>query len=61
MISSVVAAVIGNGDAFSKFGDFAARLDLLAKQTSTGDSTPDLFQFNRGSFGDNRSCAIPQL
>src|SRR5258708_5720665 len=39
IISSAMAAAIGNGDAFSKGRDFGAWLGLVPKQISTGDRT----------------------
>jgi transposase len=39
IISSAMVAAIGNGDVFSKGGDFDAWLGLVPKQISTGDRT----------------------
>jgi transposase len=39
VISSVMVAAIGTGDAFSKARDFAAWLGLVPRQMSTGDRT----------------------
>ena len=39
IISSAMAAAIGNGTVFSKGRDFGARLGLVPKQISTGDRT----------------------
>src|SRR5258707_4366394 len=39
IIASAMVAAIGNGAAFAKGRDFAARLGLVPKQMSTGDRT----------------------
>ena len=49
IIASAMVAAIGNGAAFAKGRDFAARLGLVPKQMSTGDRT---------SLGASASAAI---